>query len=305
MLYYNIFRCQIDLCSACADGEQYHRLHHEGKHRLLPINPRIRYRCYEEWLCDVCFKRGTHDSELLLLFHCEVCEENICFSCYQGHSHQLHEHGLISRHTLRISDETCSLCNQKVKNDGFACRLPQCMFFMCKDCYHSPVKYHPSHPEHVLYLTDSRDLYMHSRDPGVLHCDNSTCNCPLGKSTLQTKCLMYHCRICQYHLCENCFNEGFQRNSIVQHTFVVSKEQYQRPTVSKPFLNYIPSSQTVTLNPVQLCCVCGLSSAKLTAVHNGRRHSELLYCKDCGDNVIRERKPCYICGKIVDNLTIL
>lgn len=303
-MYVFFCRCEIDLCSACTEGEQYHRLHYEGKHRLIPIDPRIRYRCYEEWSCDVCDKRGTHDDPMWVLFHCEICEEDICYSCYHGESHQLHQHGLIPCLTLRIKDETCSVCSKKIKKDGYACRLPHCMFFMCSDCYHSPVKYHPSHPEHVLYLTDFRDVYTNSRDSGVLYCNNSTCNRLLEKTAPQTTVLMYHCPVCQYDLCERCFDEEFQKNSsrgTSQRTYVLSKEQYQRP---KPFVNYIPS-QPATFIPVKLCRICGLSSAKLTAVHDGRPHSELLYCKGCGDNVMRERKPCYICEKTVDNLIIL
>lgn len=249
---------------------------------------------------------GTHGPNLWLLYHCKECQLDICSKCFQGYTHQLHPHGLVK--DVRAANVLlhCSACNKSLFNDRYCCIYPECSFFLCNDCFKMPPKTHPLHPTHPLYMSNSSLVYPESG--GNWHCDN--CNGTHPQATpLTSKDVMYHCDTCQFDLCQKCYkydptpSPWLQQAQPLsqQYNYFASKEQYKRPLVQRPSVNFIPSPPT-SLPAPGICRVCGLATAKVTTVHNGRAHSEALYCMDCAKTIVSTREKCYKCGIIPDGI---
>ena len=301
-------RCLIDLCKECFFGEWKHRLHYNGQHNLIPIDPRIEYRCYSNWSCDICNTKGTHGSQLWVLFHCKQCQVDICSNCFKGHTHHLHPHGLIREKKSTNSLLNCSHCERRLANNEahYSCPFIECTFHLCEQCFKTPPKPHPLHPNHILQCSKSDQVYPETG--GIWHCDN--CSETHSQTTpLTSNDEMHHCKICQYDLCRSCYrytptppSPWLQAQPLSQqYNYLASMDQYKRPLVQRTSLNFIPSPAT-SLPAVGICRMCGLATARLTTVHNGRAHSEPLYCNDCGRTVMETRDKCYKCGLIPDDM---
>ena len=312
-----MYRCHIDICDTCFKGKCLHVSHGNGTHPLKPIDPRIYYRCYEDWICDVCKNIGTHGDEFKLHFHCDQCDEDICSHCYTGNRHHLHQHNMViyerSRSRKAGSTLYCSECSRQLLGKMYyLCNRPECQFYLCLTCFQNEPKPHPLHPEHVLKVTDQNQVYPESA--GTWHCDNCRKNNPKRSILLTDQDKMYHCEKCQYDLCESCYKHGHTKPAdepIINHwqpppsappqrTYVFSKEQYQRPILAKPSLNFLPSVTTALPNP-SICRICGLRSAKLSSVHHGKPHKEPYYCEPCGRTILSSRTEC-MCGKIPEDM---
>ena len=324
-LFIIFLRCKIDLCSECFQGEWFHVLHSNGEHPLVPVDPRIQYRCYESWSCDICNRVGTHGSTNWLLFHCKQCQEDICFSCYQGQTHHLHPHGLVLRERTQSRRDTtttyCSACSRQLLGKSFySCRHPSCSFYLCTNCFQMSPRPHPLHPAHPLYMSNSEQVYPESG--GVWHCDNCTKMHPLQKATPLTSANhMYHCDTCQFDLCHMCYKNGSSNSDIAppipwtpappsapllsqHHNYFSSKEQYKRPLVSRPSVNFIPSPSSSLPAPA-ICRICGLAAARLTPTHGGKPHSEPLYCQECAKHVLDSRETCFKCSLVPDGMVMV
>ena len=305
----------MDLCTDCFKGKWRHVLHWNGSHTLYPIDPRIEYRHYKSWSCDVCNKTGEHGEKAWLLYHCKLCEEDVCETCFEGTAHHQHQHGIVERERgeeRRWEAINCSICSLQIMSQHYySCRFPNCPFFMCRECFVAPPRPHPLHPGHTLNLTDPLKVYPDAG--GTWHCDNC-------KKSANASSKMYHCGDCgKFDLCEKCFKGDTPKAMpptppwphppssapplSQQHVFFASKEQYRRPLVRPP-TNFIPSPPTSIPAPT-LCRVCGLATARLTPTHNGRGHSEPLYCQECARSVLASRETCYRCGLVPDGMALM
>lgn len=208
--------CDIDICDKCFTGSWKHTLHAQvSYHSLKPVDPRLIYRNYMNWFCDVCGREFTFkDSETF--FNCSVCQYDICSDCFHGEKHHLHKHPLSLVSKTTHGNDVCSNCSKYILESQYRkCRDPICSFSLCGLCYLSPPKYHPYHSQHPLALCDADAVYPHSA--GLWHCDNCTKNNPSGQQkALPTSQIMHHCDICDYDLCESCYKSGLEQS--YQHT---------------------------------------------------------------------------------------
>ena len=297
------------MCSTCFKGNHFHVLHEDKTHPLLPINPGIHYRYYENWICEACGDVGGHKAPLKNYFHCKKCDQDICNNCFMGNKHHLHEHNLVERNNNAQANggsSDCSECRRTLRNNYYLCKRPDCSYFLCNDCYSIQPKPHPLHPKygHVLHVTDKMQVYPESG--GQWYCDN----CGTASRT-QDK--LYHCSKCGYDLCGSCNMDYRPTKSPPIKTpptsprkkasYITSKDQYHIPILANTLVNYVPSS--IAANSPGLCKNCGLSIARVTPVHKGVAHSAPLYCEPCGNIVLNSREPCCLCGRVPDHMTVV
>ncbi len=293
----------------CYKGDNHHVLHEDGSHPLVPINPGIYHRLFNEWMCTVCGDIGNHKLPIKHHFHCNECDEDICIDCYNGTKHFLHAHSIVKyTNTLLQSSITssCNECRKGLSNNYYQCKRPECSYYLCQDCYNIQPKPHPLHPEydHILHVTDHMQVYPESE--GMWYCDYCS-----REYSSRTK--LYHCNKCGYDLCSSCYIQyrsiktpptvtpptpclpgppaSPQRNV----TYITSKDQYHVPIKS------CYMSDTIT----SLCNQCGLKTAKLTPVHMGVAHTTPIYCEDCSKIVLNLREMCSLCGRVPDNMAVI
>ena len=199
-------QCEIDICDKCFTGSWKHVLHTKF-HSLKPIDPRLAYRKYTSWFCDGCGREFT-TSDTETLFHCSICQYDICSDCFRGTKHHLHQHPLCLVSKDTHGGDCCTNCSKCIVESQYRkCRDPNCCFSLCGLCYLSPPKYHPYHRDHPLALCDAGEVYPQSA--GMWHCDNCTSTSPYREQTaLPATQPMYHCDVCDYDLCENCYKRG-------------------------------------------------------------------------------------------------
>lgn len=278
---------------------------------MTPVDPRIHHRCFNQWQCEECGVVKGHGEELWTLFNCEQCDTDLCLSCFSGHRHYLHPHGLVKivQEPGGMADPTlsCQLCSrQLLEPHYFTCRDPSCRFTICQQCFrHTP----PPHPLHIHTLFCSDPTQVYPQSGGVWHCDNCTARHPQGKQTpLSPTDSMYHCAVCQFDLCEDCYKHrqhlttkkeyaGVSR----QRHFLTAEEAYKRPPVARPAVTFIPGGPPSLPAPT-ICRLCGLASAKLTLRHGARQHSRPLYCQKCALDAVRQRLACPLCGAPADGV---
>ena len=199
-------QCEIDICDKCFTGSWKHVLHVKY-HSLKPVDPRLAYRKYTSWFCDACDREfTTMDTETL--FHCSVCQYDMCSDCFRGIKHHLHQHPLCLVSKDTHGGDCCTNCSKYIVESQYRkCRDPNCCFSLCGLCYLSPPKYHPYHRDHPLALCDAGEVYPQSA--GMWHCDNCTSTNPYREQTaLPATQPMYHCDVCDYDLCVNCYKRG-------------------------------------------------------------------------------------------------
>ena len=285
---------------------------------MTPVDPRILYRCYSQWQCDHCGTINTHGGQLWTLFHCNQCDNHdMCLQCFSGHKHHLHQHGLViinsdDRGTPSHTHISCQLCCRQLRGSYYTCRKVDCQFTICHHCFNSSPPTHPLHPHHPLYLTDPAQVYPQSG--GVWHCDSCTNHHPQHKqNALRADVPMYHCKECQYDLCEDCYHqrprplltsEGATATGSSRHqNFLTDDEALKRQPVHRPA--YIPSAPSPNLHVSSgpsICHLCGLASARLTLKHGARKHSQAVYCHRCAFEALKQRLACPLCGKLPDGL---
>lgn len=239
--------------------------------------------------------------------------------CFNGTKHHLHQHGIVQRERDEDSWETlyCSVCSRQLLSlTYFSCRFPTCLFNMCINCYATPPRPHPLHPEHPLYVTDSTQAYPEAG--GVWHCDSCAATSGGKTSGLTSSETMYHCAQCEFDLCETCYRSNPRRQDMPltrpppsapplsqQYTFFSNKDQYRHyPIMARPSVNFIPSPPSSLPAPT-LCRVCGLATARLTPTHMGVAHSEAFYCQECAKTILDTRERCYKCGQLPDGMSMV
>lgn len=331
-LCYHCQKCKVDMCERCYEGKWSHILHSntdsDRGHMLKPVDPRIEYRLYQQWVCDNCQRTFSCEEESTA-FHCEQCSFDLCETCFMGEKHHLHPHPLV---LMEARDYTstlyCSNCELSIREKThYRCRRPSCHYFLCLRCYSSSPQLHPFHP-HPLHVCDPVVVYPQSG--GMWHCDQCTASSlnrqpvPLGPTET-----MYHCNTCEYDLCHSCYSSGFRRQTSVQeeefrplqvtqetHTDTKIGSEYSsysyqpyapttyftsdmqsrinRPLVTgmQPPISFLPPS---FIPPHRLCQTCHTSEATTTFLHNGIPHSGYLCCNSCAADILSCRKPCPAC----------
>ena len=207
---YHCPQCEVDICDKCFTGS-WKTVLHNSYHPLKPVDPRLSYRKYINWYCDVCDREFTSkDSETF--FNCFVCQYDVCSDCFHGEKHHLHQHPLCLVNKDMHGTAVCSNCQKFIVESQYRkCREPTCSFSLCGLCYLSPPKYHPYHRDHPLTLCDAEVVYPESG--GLWHCDYCTNTNPLKQQTpLPASRPMYHCDVCEYDLCVSCYRRGLVQN---------------------------------------------------------------------------------------------
>ena len=339
-LCYHCEKCEVDLCSSCFEGKWDHSLHRvvtsmpeRHQHTLRPINPSIEYRIYQEWTCDNCRQIFSCRRDEMIAFHCDECNFDLCKTCFVGEKHPFHSHPLVAVETgSRTWD--CSHCNRAIcDTKHYQCIRKSCEYRLCVNCFSKQLEIHPYH-QHPLHVCDPQVVYPQSG--GMWHCDRCTVNAtghrPVALSHMET---MYHCEQCEFDLCYSCFSEGQTRIGPVQVTEDVSftasapelstnftfdssgygtYQPYSRATyytpqeyhsrLSSPLVTGIQSflSQHGPLSLSNtLCAKCNAKEATVTFSHSGKPHmGRALYCDSCAYNVVRNYRPCPVCGEPPD-----
>lgn len=227
--------CEIDICDKCFNGTWKHVLHTVSRyHTLKPTDPRLTYRKYLNWFCDVCEREFTSTNSETF-FNCSVCQYDICSDCFHGEKHHLHQHPLSLVSKVTHGGDVCSNCSKYILESHYRkCRDPDCCFSLCGLCYLSPPKYHPYHRDHPLELCNADVVYPQSA--GLWHCDNCTKNDPHGEQkALPPSWPMYHCDVCDYDLCTSCYKSGLEQP--LSHTATVMSSSYRTPYDAKRTLS--------------------------------------------------------------------
>ena len=336
---YHCQKCEVDLCSVCFEGTWNHILHSDKpdpqEHTLKPMDPRIEYRAYQQWVCDNC-RRSFSCSQEHTVFHCGKCNFDLCEPCFSGKKHHLHSHPLIAMEAKTYSRGLeCSQCEKSIRGmTYYHCRKPSCHYILCLNCHSKQPIHHPYHT-HPLHVTDPQVVYPQSG--GMWHCDQCTSNSfnrqPVPLSYTE---IMYHCETCEYDLCHGCYTAGLTSTS---HSSV-QEEAYRPVQVAEASTGYNPSPQATsefsyasgldTYQPYtqatyytsqsrlsrplvtgmqtpslnffpsvpshKLCRLCQRSEATATFVHRGLPHSgPPLCCSSCASDVVTNRRPCPAC----------
>ena len=241
-LCYHCEKCQVDLCSTCFEGKWDHALHanmpDQQEHTLKPVDPRIQYRTYQDWTCDNCnqvFSSLRKDTA----FHCGKCNFDLCNQCFSGEKHWLHAHPLVAVQST-AQERTmlvCSHCDLPIRQaTTYPCKKQSCQYRLCVNCHSKQPELHPYH-SHPLHVCDP--LVVYPQSGGLWHCDKCTMNSvnrqPVALSYKET---MYHCKRCEYDLCQSCYTEGMARNrtNVMENSF--------RPVQVAEEVSYTPSTQT-------------------------------------------------------------
>ena len=212
-LCYHCEKCRVDLCSTCFQGGWEHALHAEmprgESHTLRPVDPRIEYRNYQEWICNNC-KINFSCLGKEKAFHCGKCDFDLCSACFSGEKHWLHAHPLVLVDKRTALE--CSHCNQHIHEPThYVCRRKSCPYRLCLSCFSKQPPPHPYHT-HPLHLCDP--LVVYPQSGGLWYCDKCTMNNPNRQQVaLSYKETMYHCQRCDYDLCHSCYTEGLARNT--------------------------------------------------------------------------------------------
>ncbi len=319
--------CQVDLCSRCYKGEWKHVLHSiasEG-HSLMPVNPVIKYHYYYDWTCDNCHRRFDYSNTPEVMFHCPLCQFDLCPDCYTGTKHHLHQHNLVEASISLLRVRHCTHCRTVISERyARACRDPSCNFTLCNKCYYTvkPVP-HPFHPSHPLELCDPAATYPQSG--GLWHCDRCTSNHPRKEaSPLSPEEPMHHCEKCQFDLCQRCYRQGLgdkippHRDQMVHVTPM--EIQGQLPTFQRYTMQHYSMERPVTgfqplsylhdplAPPRRLCLICERNLAVYTFVHNGQPHYERnskICCYTCGMDAVRYKRRCPLCNQVPDEISNL
>ena len=315
--------CEVDLCERCYKGEWKHILHNEAGHLLKPIDPRLAYRVYSEWVCDHCGATFNHDNTLML-FHCGAsnCEFDLCTDCFMGKKHHLHQHHItkVVTKTSRGTTTTkfCTHCRTRISDPHcYSCCDPSCRFVLCQNCYDLEPQPHPLHPTHPLEVCDAAQVYPQSG--GMWHCDNCTTHSVYKEPTpLPPAEPMYHCHQCEYDLCEQCYLTGLKKQEAgsdeeafrpVQVAESEDSASYQPYTLRyftneiRPVTSQAPLSFLTTpfVPPHRLCVVCKAYTATMTFTHGGISHSgPALCCQRCAADIVNYQRECPKCGQVPD-----
>lgn len=132
----------------------------------------------------------------------------VCLSCSRMLNHPLHEHGLFSVASEKMSAGekqlwTCSHCRHAfaaLRQQDFTWACRQCNgFVLCKECVQGQM--HTDHV-HELYLAKSSSCYAHTSGQWV-------CNsCGRMSILMPGSEFMRHCPLCHFDVCDVCFNRG-------------------------------------------------------------------------------------------------
>ena len=239
-------KCLVDLCDVCFSTGWKHGLH--PAHRLFPADARLVHRRMEVWFCDNCGEeRYVRSSDVQKTFHCSTCPGqgiDVCPSCFAGLKYWHHQHNLVPVINLQPKRQfVCSMCQRNAdrfdKYNVHVCVQGDCEFALCGHCVRQNPPVHPLHP-HPLHCCDSSTVYPNS--DGLWHCNNCTESDPLRRSITRSPAEpMYHCSLCEFDLCQNCYESHApsgslptmpQRTSVIQHLSSPSDDMYPRDAVS-------------------------------------------------------------------------
>lgn len=311
--------CHVDLCTNCYKGRWRHALHNSDSHTLMPVHPEIKYHYYYDWSCDNCYRVFHSANTPEVLFHCQDCQYDLCPDCFTGKKHHLHQHNLVevSRRHIR---QRCSECRDVItERHARVCRDLACDFTLCDRCYYtSKPKPHPFHPAHPLELCDAAEVYPQSA--GMWHCDRCTSNDSRKEpSPLSPQNPMYHCEICQFDLCQQCYQQGLRDKRPAQPVSLLETEEpmpvfqryaMQHYSTARPVTGTQPLSylHNPTVPPRRLCLICGKNPAVYTFVHRGQPHYEYnskICCYTCGIDTVNYKRRCPVCNRVPENVTNL
>ena len=166
---------------------------------MVPADPFKIYRKWDGvWVCDGC---GASPKEQSLMFHCHMCNYDLCSACYFGleEDHPDHEDTFhaASRVDRCLPTWTCDVCRTAV-DFAFTCSTCETPFVLCKTCFFQI--HNPDVHKHRLDICDASAVYANQK--GHWHCDI----CGGGG---KHKSQMFHCRKCsEFDVCFDCMFEG-------------------------------------------------------------------------------------------------
>ena len=261
---YNCEPCGgIDLCDRCFNGDWIHPLHPARGHQLKPVDPRIIYRGYSSWCCSICEEeKDNSDDTSFILFHCTnpSCDFDMCFQCFQGEKHHLHQHPLVKvSSNWNQEHKQCQNCAGQLLGIGtvYRCFDTSCSYILCSNCFQQNPQLHPLHHGHILDCVIPLEVYP--RTKGSWMCSN----CQSSKMESDT---LFHCRLCSYSICHSCY----QRHNITQSSRHLDT-LFNRPE-GYPLPNNLqsvdPSDASCSL-PLECIECCTTQPAQGTCLHNG------------------------------------
>ena len=303
----------IDLCDRCFNGEWIHPLHPGRGHKLKPVDPRLLYRGYPSWNCSLCEEeKDSNDDTASILFHCTnpSCDFDMCFRCFQGEKHYLHQHPLVKvSSNWNQEHKQCQNCAGQLLGIGsvYRCFDSSCNYILCSDCFQQKPQPHPLHSQHTLECSIPLNVFPRTRGSWVCS------NCQSSKTESDT---LFYCRLCSYAICHSCY----QRHNIMQSnrqldTLFIRPEGYHLPTQfpnvpvmpkSVPYPSLFPSISKSTsrhINGYSLdqqpvdCIECRSRPAQVTFVHNGMAHHMPICCRECAQLVQQRGRRCPLCNQ--------
>ena len=277
----NCYNCElcgrIDLCERCFNGNWLHPLHPGRGHCLKPVDPRIFYRGYSSWCCSICEEeKDNSDDTSFILFHCTnpSCDYDMCFRCFQGEKHYLHQHPLVKvSSNWNQEHKQCQNCAGQLLGNGsvYRCFDISCSYILCSNCFQQKPQPHPLHREHTLECVISLKVYP--KTAGSWVCSN----CQSSKMESDT---LFHCRLCSYSICHSCY----QRHNITESsrhldTLFIRPEGYHLsdnlqsgdpsmfPAISKSAdsVRSADPSNSLPLESIE----CRMQPDQATCLHNG------------------------------------
>ena len=308
----------IDLCDRCFNGDWIHPLHPGQGHRLKPVNPQIVYRGYSSWCCSICEEeKDNSDKTSFILFHCTnpSCDFDMCFRCFQGEKHHLHQHPLVKvSSNWNQEHKQCQNCAGQLLGIGsvYRCFDTSCSYILCSNCFQHKPQPHPLHREHTLEC--SIPLNVYPRTKGSWMCSN----CQSSKMESDT---LFHCQLCSYSICHSCYQrynitqssrhldtlfirpKGYHLPNNLPLLFptvpVMAKSVYPSmfPAISKS-ANSMRSANGYSLQQTPVECIeCRIRPAQVTFVHNGMPHQMPICCKQCAQLVQHRGRQCPLCNQ--------
>lgn len=139
-----------------------------------------------------------------MVYCCHQCGLDLCSRCFHGYVHPFHTHKLRRAQPELVYQTTegqwrCDACHVVYTPDSTTSlyHCSKCEVDLCDTCYSGQLR-HSLHPQHPLTPVDPCILYR-------LHLSWSCDNCQQTfNSTTDT--VFYHCPLCEYDLCNNCFH---------------------------------------------------------------------------------------------------